>query len=148
IRNLTGHKIEKYTLHTGKIIPNVSEMNSSKIEAGEVYAIEPFATAIDGAGVVIDGSKTYIFRFQKEKGSKEVKELIKFIKEKYSTLPFAFRWLKKDYPNKNLNKIFEEALSQKCLISYPVLIEAKLKPVAQAEHTIIVRKNECEVLTS
>lgn len=148
IRNLTGHKIERYTLHTGKIIPNVSEMNNSKIEAGEVYAIEPFATTIDGAGVVVDGSKTYIFRFQKEKGSKEVKELMKFIKEKYSTLPFAFRWLKRDYPNESLNKIFEEALSQKCLISYPVLIEAKSKPVAQAEHTVVIRKNECEVLTS
>jgi methionyl aminopeptidase len=148
IRNLTGHKIERYMLHTGKVIPNVSEINGSKIEAGEVYAIEPFATTIDGAGVVIDGSKAYIFRFQKEKCSKEIRELIKFIKENYSNFPFAFRWLKKVYPNKDLDKLFESALSQKCLIAYPVLIEAKSKPVAQAEHTIIVKKNGCEVLTS
>ncbi|MBS7658333.1 type II methionyl aminopeptidase [Candidatus Bathyarchaeota archaeon] len=147
IRNLTGHKIERYMLHTGKIIPNVSEINSSKIEEGEVYAIEPFATTIDGSGVVIDGSKAYIFRFQKEKCSKEVKDLIKFIKENYASLPFAFRWIKKVYPNKNLDELFEKALSQKCLISYPVLIEAKSKPVAQAEHTVIVRKNGCEILT-
>jgi methionyl aminopeptidase len=147
IKNLTGHKIDRYKLHTGKVIPNVSEINGSKIEAGEVYAIEPFATTLDGAGVVVNGSEAYIFRFQKEKCSKEIEGLIKFIKENYSNLPFAFRWLKKSYLNKDLDTLFKEALSQKCLVSYPVLIEAKFKPVAQAEHTVIVEKNGCEILT-
>ena len=55
IRNLTGHKIERYSLHTGKAIPNVSEIDGSILEEGEVYAIEPFVTSIDADGTVEDG---------------------------------------------------------------------------------------------
>src|SRR4029077_15844639 len=37
ISNLTGHKIERFTIHAGKSVPNVSGMNGAKIEEGEVY---------------------------------------------------------------------------------------------------------------
>src|SRR5437867_3035383 len=60
ITNLTGHKIERYTIHAGKSVPNVGGMNGTKIEEGEVYAIEPFTTLAKAAGAVVNGSSTYI----------------------------------------------------------------------------------------
>jgi methionyl aminopeptidase len=32
-------------------------------------------------------------------------------------------------------------------MSYPVFIEASGKPVAQAEHTVLMKEDGCEVLT-
>src|SRR2546428_3930715 len=54
VRNLTGHTIERYVLHAGKGVPNIPH-GHDVLEAGEVVAIEPFASA--GAGQV-DGRKT------------------------------------------------------------------------------------------
>ncbi len=54
VRNLTGHTIERYVLHAGKSVPNVPH-GHDVLEAGEVVAIEPFASA--GAGQV-DGRKS------------------------------------------------------------------------------------------
>jgi methionyl aminopeptidase len=149
VRNLTGHKIERYSLHTGKAIPNVSDINGSVLEEGEVYAIEPFVTSVDANGTVEDGGGPFIFKFQKEKGAKsdEAKHLLGHIMKQYRTLPFAYRWLEKSYPKPNLEASMRELLAVRGIISYPVLVESSGKPVAQAEHTIIVEKQGCEVLT-
>jgi methionine aminopeptidase len=32
-------------------------------------------------------------------------------------------------------------------MDYPVFVEASRKPVAQAEHTVVIVKDGCEVLT-
>jgi len=149
IRNLTGHKIERYSLHTGKAIPNVSEMDGTTLEDGEVYAIEPFVTSIDADGTVEDGGGPFIFKLHKEKGAKseEAKRLLDHIVTKYRTLPFALRWVEKSYPKAGLQTAMRELLALRCVTSYPVLVESSGKPVAQAEHTVIVEKQGCEVLT-
>jgi len=149
IRNLTGHKIERYSLHTGKAIPNVSEINGSILEEGEVYAIEPFVTSIDANGTVEDGGGPFIFKLHKEKGAKseEAKRLLGYVMKEYRTLPFAYRWLEKSYTRGNLPAAMSELLTLRCVTSYPVLVESSGKPVAQAEHTVIVEKQGCEVLT-
>jgi len=150
IRNLTGHSIERYTLHAGKSIPNISTLTSTKIKTGEVYAIEPFATLSNGAGRVNDLDKAYIFKYVKEKGTKSqvAKQLIKYIKENFKTLPFTKRWLKySPFFNEKLNEYFNELLLSRCIIAYPVLIEANRMPVAQAEHTVIITNNGCEIIT-
>ncbi len=150
IRNLTGHKIERYSLHTGKAIPNVYEINGAILEEGEVYAIEPFVTSIDADGTVENGGGPYIHRLHKEKGAKsnEAKRLIDHIAKNYRTLPFAYRWLEKSYPAESLQNTMRELLSLRCVASYPVLVESSGKPVAQAEHTVIVGKQGCEVITA
>jgi methionyl aminopeptidase len=150
IRNLTGHKIERYSLHTGKAIPNVADMNGTILEEGEVYAIEPFVTSIDANGTVEDGGGPFIFKLQKEKGvrSSEAKRLLDHIRKEYRTLPFAYRWLEKSYSKSGLKTAMRELLISRCIISYPILVESSGKPVAQAEHTVIVGKQGCEVLTA
>ncbi len=149
IRNLTGHKIERYSLHCGKAIPNVSHMDGSKIEKGEVFAIEPFATSIDASGFVRDNREAYIYKYSKEKGlnSKKAIEIIRHIKKDFLNLPFTPRWLANQYSREELQKYLSEIISLKCIIPYYVLFEESNKPVAQAEHTVIINDEGCEVLT-
>ncbi len=149
VSNLTGHQVGRYLIHTGKSIPNVSHLLGSKIEKGEVLAIEPFVTVANAAGKVRDGDETTIFRFIKHKSIKSphAKHLLNFIESNFSTLPFSERWLKDVLSQEHYSAAFRELIRCKCLMGYPIYVEASEKPVAQAEHTVLVEKDGCEVLT-
>jgi len=150
IRNLTGHKIDRYTIHAGKSVPNVSGMESGRFEMGEVYAIEPFVTLRNAEGAVRDGDSSHIYRFVKVKGAEtdEAVELAEFVRDTYKTLPFAARWAHNSWRGANFQVAFAELVKRRCIVGYPVLVEASGHVVAQAEHTIIVTENGCRVLTA
>ena len=147
IRNLTGHKIERYNLHAGKSVPNVSGIESGRFEIGEIYAIEPFVTLRSAEGAVEDGDSAYIYRLVKTKGakSKAAIQLVDYIKETFKSLPFASRWIHNSW--KGDFAAFGELISQRCVVGYPVLVEVSGQPIAQAEHTIVVTEGGCRILT-
>ena len=149
ISNLTGHQVGRYIIHTGKSLPNVTHISFTKINAGDVCAIEPFVTLRDAAGRVEDGPEVFIFRFVKRKPVKDLEaaQLLKFIEEEYRTLPFAERWLKTYNNGYGYKAAFANLLASKCIMSYPVFIEASQKPVAQSEHTVYIDRNSAVVLT-
>ncbi len=149
VANLTGHQVGKYLIHTGKTLPNVSHFFASRISAGEVYAIEPFVTLKNALGRVEKGEETNIFRFVKQKSLKNeaAKRLCGHIAENFHTLPFAERWLQNNLASESYKAAFSELLSSKTLMSYQVYVEASAKPVAQAEHTVLVTQDGCEVFT-
>jgi methionyl aminopeptidase len=149
ISNLTGHSVGRYLIHAGTSIPNVSQISLTKIHTGEIFAIEPFVTLPDAAGRVEDASEMTIFRFLKSKSlqTSNAKQMSKFIERNFKTLPFAERWLKEAVPKEKHAMAFNELLKSRTLMAYPVFVEASGKPVAQAEHTILVTNDGCEVLT-
>lgn len=149
ISNLTGHQVGRYLLHAGTSIPNISQLTFSKIKLGRVYAIEPFATLPEAVGRVEDDKEATIFRFLKSKSVKDphAKQLLKFIEENFRTLPFAERWLQDVVGKEHYKKAFQELLSSKAVMSYPIFVEVSRKPVAQAEHTVLIVEDGCEVLT-
>ncbi|MEM3700109.1 MAG: type II methionyl aminopeptidase [Candidatus Bathyarchaeia archaeon] len=149
ISNLTGHQVGRYLVHAGTSIPNVSQFSFSKIKLGEVYAIEPFVTLSEAAGRVKDGEEVTIFRFLKSRSLKNphAKKLLKYIEKNFRTLPFAERWLKNVVPQEHYHEAFKELLASKSIMGYPVFIEASRKPVAQAEHTVLMVEDGCLVLT-
>jgi methionyl aminopeptidase len=149
IRNLTGHKMERFSLHAGKAIPNVSSINGSKIEDGEVYAIEPFVTFGDASGFVRNSNEYFILKFVKVKGTKTKQEsvFINQIRKEFASLPFTERWLVNSYPIEDLRNMLNRMISLKCIMPYHVLIEESNKPVAQSEHTVLINKDGCEVTT-
>lgn len=149
VANLTGHQVGRYMIHTGRSLPNVSHLSASRVNAGEVYAIEPFVTLKNAAGKVESGRDTHIFRFMKQKSLKNesAKKLCDYIAQNFHTLPFTERWLQKVVSPDRYRAAFSELLSSKALMAYPVFIEASGKPVAQAEHTVLVTRDGCEVLT-
>jgi methionyl aminopeptidase len=149
ISNLTGHSVGRYLIHAGTSIPNVSQMSFSKIHLGEVYAVEPFVTLPDAVGKVEDTEEVTIFRLVKPKSvkSSHAKTLLRYIEENFRTLPFAQRWLENVVPKEHYHVAFGELLASKAIMGYPVFVEASRKPVAQAEHTVLVIEDGCVVLT-
>ena len=149
ISNLTGHQVGRYLVHAGTSLPNVTHLFSSKIKLGAVYAIEPFVTLPNAVGKVVDEDENTIFRFVKSRSQKNphAKQLLKHIEENFRTLPFAERWLQGIVPKEHHVEAFKELLSSKALMSYPIFVEASRQPVAQAEHTVLIVKEGCVVLT-
>ena len=52
IRNLNGHDIVQYSIHGGKSVPIVKSNDQTKMEEGEIFAIETFGST--GKGYVRD----------------------------------------------------------------------------------------------
>ncbi len=149
IANLTGHSVGRYLIHAGTSIPNVMQLSFAKVKAGEVFAIEPFVTLPNAGGRVEDSAEITIFRLVKAKSMKNTyaKQLLKYIEGNFRSLPFAERWLKGVVPNGQHGEAFKELLKSKALMGYPVFVEVSRKLVAQAEHTVLITENGCEVLT-
>ncbi len=149
VSNLTGHKIGRYLVHAGKSLPNVFQISTSRVKLGEVYGVEPFVTLSDAAGKVESGAEAHIFRFLKRKSVKNVyaKRLLDHIQKNFRSLPFTERWLQGCVPPNHYRAAFTELLSSKSLMAYHVFVEASGKPVAQAEHTVLIVEDGCLVLT-
>ena len=149
IRNLTGHEIKRYNLHAGLSIPNVPVRSSEKLREGHIYAIEPFATTMRGAGEVVSMKTMTIFRIDSEmifrrKLKGEEFELAKWLVERFDSLPYTPRWMDNF---DRFRKIHEKMVRTGKIHGYPVLVERFREPVAQFEHTIYVDSNGCEILT-
>ena len=149
IANLTGHSVGRYLIHAGTSIPNVAQFSLKKIKTGEVYAIEPFVTLPEAVGRVEDSAEVTIFRLAKTKSAKNpyAQQLLKHIKRNFRTLPFAERWLKGVVPKEQYSEAFKKLIAAKAVKGYPVFVEVSRKPVTQAEHTVLITSDGCEVLT-
>src|SRR5438132_11512760 len=120
ISNLTGHSIERYSIHAGKSVPNVPVLTAGKANEGEVFAIEPFVTMAEAAGSVTNMLPAQIYRYIKSKGVKndESKKVLDDIYTRFSTLPFAPRWLVDKLP-RDTAKIAMLAMSHNmCDVGY------------------------------
>jgi methionyl aminopeptidase len=149
IANLTGHSVGRYLIHAGTSIPNVAQFSTAKVKVGELYAIEPFVTLPEAVGRVEDGLEIAIFRLVKPKSVKNpyAKQLLKHIEDNFKTLPFAERWLKDVVPKEQHREAFKELRASKALMGYPTFVEISRKAVAQAEHTVLITEDSCEILT-
>jgi len=147
IRNLTGHALARWDLHAGLTVPNVREVTGQRLKVGDVVALEPFIT--DGAGFVEDMPQVYIFRYLHDRPvrMRMTRELLNDIKRTYSALPFAERWLAKRMSRLRLELTLRELVGVGALYPYHVLRERAGGAVAQAEHTVIVTEQGCEVTT-
>jgi methionyl aminopeptidase len=149
IRNLTGHKLTRFVVHAGHSIPNINGLDHHTIREGDVYAIEPFAVPPSADGRVMDGPPSNIYRMLKKRSVKgTAKKMMKHIQETYRTLPFASRWVMRKFNKPDGAAAFQELLRSKCLMSYPQLLERTKAKVAQAEHSVIVTKDGCEITTA
>jgi methionyl aminopeptidase len=142
ITNLTGHGLSCYEAHDEPPIPNRHVEGGIVLKEGDVFAIEPFAT--DGVGLIRDGNWAEIYSLIRKKPVRlpAVRNVMKQVEE-YRELPFAKRWLVSDKLDFALIQLEKAGI----LHSYPILIESARGLVAQAEHTIVVTQDGCEVTT-
>ncbi len=143
ISNLTGHGLGHYQAHGEPSVPNRAIEKGVELKSGDVIAIEPFAT--DGVGKISEAPRAEIFSFVTKRPirSPPARALLKQVQENYSTLPFARRWLSGDRTDYALTQLLRAGI----LHRYPLLWEAEGALVSQAEHTVIVVENGCEVTT-
>lgn len=136
IKNLSGHGLGRYMIHSGKTIPNYDNGDKRVLEDGETIAIEPFAT--DGEGMVIESAASNIYRLQRVKPVRDMnaRKVMKFVEENYKTLPFARRWVEREVTNSSL--AFMLLVREGVLHSYAQLKEQSDGMVSQAEHSLII----------
>ncbi|MCX6776844.1 MAG: type II methionyl aminopeptidase [Candidatus Micrarchaeota archaeon] len=148
IENLTGHSLGEYELHAGVEIPNIGNKDPTQLSEGMVIAIEPFAT--NGEGRVSESPDVEIFSFSEKipVRMRESRRLLNYAEENFRTLPFAERWLYKDFHSKLLlHAALKELVFSTALKQYPILKESGKGLVSQAEVTVVVEKDAARVLT-
>ncbi len=149
IANLSGHSLGQYTIHAGRSIPNIWSVGGFTLAENTAYACEPFVTTEKGGGFVRNGKIKNIFALNSRKKTKndEADKLLDYIWEKFNMLPFALRWITKDWEEKKARELLEQLVNKKAVQAYPVLIEINEQRVAQAEHTFIPNENGVTVTT-
>lgn len=144
IENLTGHGLDQYAIHAPPSIPNIDDGSKIQLAEGDTIAIEPFATT--GVGRVVDDERVYIFNFLSQRPLRlnSAKKLMYHIQNTYPELPFAERWVAKDKKAEFMLRIL---IKNGVLFPYHILKEKTGAPVTQAEHSVIITEDGCEIFT-
>lgn len=143
LKDLYGHNMCRNCLHGGLTIPNYDDGSARKIREGDVLAIEPFLTP--GSGEISRNPGGNIFQVIRKdafyaKGAGE-KEMLQRLNRDFSGFPFTMRWLGED------TGALQGLISSAAVKEYPMLVEKDGALVAQAEHTMIVTRDGCKIIT-
>ncbi|KAJ2091696.1 Methionine aminopeptidase 2 [Coemansia sp. RSA 986] len=148
IRNLCGHNIAPYSIHGGKSVPIVANNDPTRMEEGELFAIETFGST--GKGLVVE--QGVCSHYAKDNGQHlpprltSAKKLLASITKNFGTLPFCRRYLDRlgeSHYYLGLKTLVDSGIVN----SYPPLHDVKGSYTAQFEHTFILRPNVKEVLS-
>ncbi|KAL6905069.1 MetAP 2-1 [Trichoderma evansii] len=149
IRNLTGHTILPYSIHGTKAVPIVKSNDQTKMEEGDVFAIETFGST--GNGYVRDDGEVSHYAKVGDVSHVDLrlssaKSLLNVINKNFGTLPFCRRYLDRLGQEKyllGLNSLVQNDIVE----AYPPLVDKKGSYTAQYEHTILIRPTVKEVIS-
>ena len=149
IANLSGHSLDQYTIHAGKTVPNMWTIGSFSFSENEAFACEPFVTTKNALGFVRNGKIKNIYALVSRKKTKddEADKLLEYIWNNFNMLPFALRWIVKEWEEKEARRLLDFLIKKKVVKAYAILVEANGKTVAQAEHTFIPTQTGVTVTT-
>ncbi|KAH8893266.1 methionine aminopeptidase 2-like protein [Thozetella sp. PMI_491] len=149
IRNLNGHTINHYSIHGSKSVPIVKTNDQTKMEEGDIFAIETFGST--GNGYVRDEGE--ISHYAKIADAPKVdlrltsaKNLLRVIDKNFGTLPFCRRYIDRLGQDKYLLGL-NNLVSSGVVEAYPPLVDKKGSYTAQYEHTILLRPTVKEVIS-
>ncbi|MCB9909842.1 MAG: type II methionyl aminopeptidase [Planctomycetes bacterium] len=146
VRNLTGHGLARWKVHTAPQIPNYGERGGGRIQPGCVIAIEPFAST--GRGMIHEAGRAEVFMMvgppRKAKGLD--KDVLRAIQD-WRGLPIARRYFR-DLDPEALEDTISKLTKQGSLMRYPPLVEKEGVMVAQTEHSMYVSADGVEILTT
>lgn len=141
VKNLSGHGLGEYQIHTSPSIPNYDNHNEQVLEPNMTFAIEPFAS--NGAGLIYDAGNPYIFSFVQKRPVRSpiTKAVLHTILQK-NGLPFSFHELMS--AGHSIGKIklaLAELMRLGIITGHAPLIDKKKGFVSQAENTIVIDEN-------
>lgn len=139
IVNLTGHTLDRYVFHGQPSILNTRNDSEHAFKEGDVIALEPFTCPTNGH--VRESGVTEIYRFLQRRPVRlpEARRILDLAENDYHSLPFAKRWLFKEISPVKVSLAMRQLESVMALELYSVLREVSGKPIAQAEHTIVIQ---------
>ncbi|KAI5809695.1 methionine aminopeptidase 2B [Peziza echinospora] len=148
IRNLNGHSINQYQIHGSKSVPIVKGRDQTKMEEGEIFAIETFGST--GKGYVRDDMEVSHYSRNPDAHVDlrltSAKNLLNVITKNFGTLPFCRRYLDRIGQEKYLLAL-NNLVNNGVVNSYPPLVDIKGSFTAQYEHTILLRPTCKEVVS-
>jgi methionyl aminopeptidase len=137
VKNLSGHGLDEYQIHTRPSVPNFDNGNENVLEEGDVIAIEPFAST--GAGIVQESSPATVFTLTRDSGVRDpISRKVLIELKKNNGLPFAKRWLERKFTSPKTNFALRMLKKAECIEEHPPLFDQNRGMVSQAEHTVIV----------
>jgi len=149
IRNLNGHSISPYQIHSGKTVPIIKGGETTVMEENEFYAIETFGST--GKGHVHEDMECSHYMKNFDVGHvplrlQKSKQLLNTINKNFGTLAFCRRWLDRLGESRYLMALKD--LGEKGIVDpYPPLVDIKGCFTAQYEHTILLRPTCKEVIS-
>lgn len=145
IRNLSGHGMSEYEIHTQPTVPNYDTKSPIVFEKGMIIAIEPFATT--GVGFIYEKGVATVFSQIKNSGARGpyAKEILRIL-QPLNGLPFTTRWLTRKLGLAKVRMGMNELIRMEIVHQYPPLVERSNGICSQAEHTVYVG-DKAEVLT-
>lgn len=145
VRNLTGHGLGRWKVHTPPQIPNQAERGGMRLKQGMVFAIEPFAC--DGRGYITERGRAEVFMMVRPpfRAKGLDRPLLRDI-ESWRGLPIARRYFP-DHDPAVLEETLSKLVRQGSLMRYPPLVEEAGVMVAQTEHSIFLGPDGVEILT-
>jgi methionyl aminopeptidase len=149
IANLSGHSLDRYTIHAGKSVPNIWSIGSFTFNENQAFACEPFVTTGEGLGFVHEGKIKNIFALSSRKKTKDkdADKMLDYIWQNFNLLPFALRWLTSEWEEKEAKRLLEVLVKKKAVHAYPILVEGNGQRVTQAEHTFIPNETGVTITT-
>lgn len=148
VENLCGHSIAPYKIHAGKSVPIVENGDNTKMDEGELFAIETFGST--GKGRVFEAPdcshymKDFDMGFVSLRNAKS-KALLATINKNFGTLAWCRRWIDDEHPRHFAQ--LRELVQSGILKAYPPLNDISGSYVAQYEHTIFLHPSRKEVLS-
>ena len=129
IRNLNGHSISPYQIHSGKTVPIIKGGEATIMEENEFYAIETFGST--GKGYVHEDMECSHYMKNFDVGHvplrmQKSKLLLNTINKHFGTLAFCRRWLDRLGESRYLMALKD--LGEKGIVDpYPPLVDIKGK---------------------
>lgn len=149
IRNLNGHNIGDFVIHSGKTVPIVPNGDMTKMEEGETFAIETFGST--GKGYVIGQGECSHYALNQNIDNislptQKARDLVQTIKTNFGTLPWCRRYLERAGEDKYLLAL-NQLVRAGVVEDYPPLVDTSGSYTAQFEHTILLHPHKKEVVS-
>ena len=152
IKDLCGHTMDRYKIHGKKSVPLYKDENPEtcniKMEEGEFYAIETFATT--GKGKTREKHPWSHFMKNPEvfnvKIKGQPKSLFKYIDEHFATMAFCPRWLEESGYS-GIDKSLKYLCDHNIVDPYPPLADIEGCYTSQFEHCFMLKPTCKEIFS-
>jgi methionyl aminopeptidase len=146
VRNLTGHGLARWKVHTAPQIPNYADRSGGRLKAGTVMAIEPFACT--GRGYIREQGKAEVFMMVRPpRKAKGLDRGVLAAIQSWRGLPIARRYFS-EFDADVVDDTIGKLARQGSLVRYPPLVEDDGVMVTQTEHSMYLGPEGVEILTA